>query len=73
VYSFALSLTLVLDMGGVVNAMPWALSPPLQEIDMIPIVQEARRAAGLVWMSAENLAPTRIRSLDCPACSESLY
>lgn len=25
-----------------------------------------------VWTGAENLTPTRIRSLDCPACSKSL-
>ena len=28
---------------------------------------------GSVWKGAENLAPTGIRSLDLPACSESLY
>ena len=38
-----------------------------------PIVQEAGWAPGLVWIGAENLAPTGIRSLDLPAHSESLY
>jgi len=27
----------------------------------------------LVWTGAENLAPTGIRSPDCPARSESIY
>jgi len=27
----------------------------------------------IVWKGAENLTPTGIRSLDCPARSESLY
>ena len=39
----------------------------------VPIVQEARWAPGSVWMSAENLAPTRIQSLDHPAYSKLLY
>ena len=30
-------------------------------------------ATGSVWTGAENLAPTRIRSLECPACSELQY
>jgi len=37
--------------------------------DPVLTVQEA----GLVWMGVENLAPTRIRSLDHPAQSKSLY
>jgi hypothetical protein len=41
--------------------------------DLVPIVQEAGWAPGLVWTVAENLNPTGIRSLDCPACSQSLY
>ena len=39
----------------------------------VPIVQEAGWAPGLVWIGAENLAPTGIRSLDLPAHSKSLY
>ena len=34
--------------------------------DLVPIVQEAGRALGLVWTGAENLAPTGIRSPDRP-------
>jgi hypothetical protein len=41
--------------------------------DPVPIVQEAGWAPGLVWIGAENLAPTGIRSPDLPARSESLY
>ena len=41
--------------------------------DPVPIVQKAGWAPGPVWIVAENLAPTGIRSLDRPARSESLY
>ena len=41
--------------------------------DPVPIVQEAGCAPGLVWIGAENLTPTGIRSPDLPACSKSLY
>ena len=41
--------------------------------DPVPIVMEAEWAPGPVWKGAENLAPTRIRSPERPACSESLY
>jgi hypothetical protein len=41
--------------------------------DRVPIAQEAGRAPGLVWIGAENVAHTGIRSPDCPARSESLY
>ena len=30
--------------------------------DLVPIVQEAGLASGPVWMSLENLAPTRVRT-----------
>jgi hypothetical protein len=39
----------------------------------VAIVQDTGWARGPVWTGAENLAPTRISSLDCPAHSESLY
>jgi hypothetical protein len=39
----------------------------------VPIVQEAGWAPRPVWTGAENLAPTGIRSLDHPACSQSLH
>jgi hypothetical protein len=35
--------------------------------DPVPIVQEAGWAPGAVWIGAENLAPTGIRSPDLPA------
>jgi hypothetical protein len=41
--------------------------------DPVPIVREAGWAPGPVWTSAENLAPTGIRSPDRPARSQSLY
>jgi len=41
--------------------------------DPVTIAQEAGWAPGPVWTGAENLAPTGIRSLDCPARSQSLY
>jgi hypothetical protein len=41
--------------------------------DPVPIVQAAGWVPGPVWTGAENLAPTRIRSPDFPARSESLY
>jgi hypothetical protein len=44
-----------------------------QKRDLVPIVQEAGWAPGPVWTSAENLAPTGIRTPDLPARSESLY
>ena len=41
--------------------------------DPVPIVQEAGWAPGPVFRGEENLAPTGIRSPDCPARSQSLY
>ena len=57
--------------GWVINATPRAVLS--RERDPVPIVQEAGWAPGPVWTVVENLAPTAIRSSDCPACSESLY
>ena len=57
-------------MGWVVNVTPRPLYP--QERDTVPIVQEAGRVPGPIWRSAENIAPTGIRSPDRPARSESL-
>jgi len=54
-------------MGRVVNATPPASLHPAS------IVWEARWAPGPVWTSAENLAPTRIRSSDRPVVSELLH
>ena len=41
--------------------------------DPVPIVQEAGWSLEPVWIGAENLAPTGIRSPDLPARSASLY
>ena len=41
--------------------------------EAVPIVQLAGWASEPVWIGAENLAPTRIRSPDLPARSEILY
>jgi len=54
-----------------VSVMPLLLFTPGK--DPVPIVQEAGWAPGPVWTGAENLAPTRIWSLDHPARSQSLY
>jgi GH24 family phage-related lysozyme (muramidase) len=51
--------------------MPQLLATPGK--DPVPIVQDAGLVSGLFWTGAENLASTRIRSLDHPACSQSLY
>lgn len=45
-------------MGWVVNVTPQSLY--LQEEDLISILQEAGWAPEMVWMCAENFAPTRI-------------
>ena len=58
-------------MEWVFNATPRPLYP--RGRDPVPIVQEAGWASGTVWTVAENIAPTRIRSSDHPARSESLY
>jgi hypothetical protein len=41
--------------------------------DPVPIVQEAGWAPGPVWVGAENLSPTGVRSADLSARSESVY
>ena len=41
--------------------------------DPVPIVQKVGGASEPVWIGAENLAPTGIRSPDLPARSVSLY
>ena len=58
-----------MGMGGE-RHVPAAFTPGK---DPVPIVQEAVWAPGPVWIGAENLAPTGIRSPDVPARSESLY
>jgi hypothetical protein len=65
-YSSTLSLTSALDGG------EWSTPRPCRFAgdDPLPTVQEARRAPKPVWTSAENFAPTGIRSPDRPARSE---
>jgi hypothetical protein len=71
----ALRDSVFLDLGTrmrwVVSVTPRPLSTPRK--DPVPIVQEAGWAPRPVWTGAENLTPTRIRSLDCPAGSQSLH
>ena len=69
-YSSTLSLTLVLDGGGWSTPHPGHFNPGK---DPVPIVEEAGWAPEPVWMGAENLVPSGIRSLDRPAHSRSLY
>jgi hypothetical protein len=58
-----------MEVGGLRHA-PAAFTPGK---DTVPIVQEAGWAPGAVWIGAENLAPTGIRSQDLLARGESLY
>jgi hypothetical protein len=55
----------------VAKAAPWPLYP--QERDPAPIAQEAEWAAKLVWMGAESLTLTGLRSPDHPAYNKLLY
>jgi len=58
-----------------VDGVRWSTLHPCcftPEKDPVPIVQEVSWVPGPVWTGAENLAPTRIQSLDRPACNESL-
>jgi len=45
-----------------VGGQPHAPAASTNGKDPVPIVQEAGWAPGLVWIGAENLAPTGIRS-----------
>ena len=54
-----------------VNATPRPLY--IWKGNPVPIVQEALRAPGPVWMGMENLAATGVRTPDRPARNESLY
>ena len=66
-YNSTLSLTSALDGGGWSTPRPGRFTPGK---DPVPIVWETGWASG---PGAENLAPTGIRSLGRPACSQSLY
>ena len=69
-YSSTLPPTSALAGGGWSAPCPGRFTPGK---DPVHIVQEAGWAPGRVWMGAENLALTGIRSPDRPARSESLY
>ena len=58
-------------MEWVVKATPRPLYP--RERDPVAIVQEAGWASGPVWTGRKTLAPSRVRTPDRPALSESLY
>jgi hypothetical protein len=45
----------------------------LQERETVPFEQETGWASGPIWMRPENLAPTGVRTPDCPARSQSRY
>ena len=66
---FSLNLG-ALDAGGWSTRRPGRFYPGK---DPVPIVQNAEWALETVWIGAENLTPTGIRSPDLPARSESLY
>ena len=59
-----------LDGGGWSMPSPGHFTPGKH---LVPIVQEAEWATGLVQRGAENLASTGIQSPDRPACSKSLH
>jgi hypothetical protein len=50
-----------------------AIPRPLYPRDKVPIVHEATRASGPVWMGTKKLASTRMRTPDRPPFSEALY
>jgi hypothetical protein len=59
-----------------VEGVVWSASRPGRFTpgkDPVPNVKEAGWAPGMIWTCAKNLAPTRIRSLDRPVRSQSLY
>jgi len=70
-YSSILSLTAVLDEGGVVNATPWTLNP--ENETRYPLNRTAGGPQGLPGREGKYLATTGIWSPNRPARSESLY
>jgi hypothetical protein len=69
-YGSTLSLTSELDEGGWLTPHPGRFLSPGK--DPVPTIQLAGWAPGPVWTGAEYLAPTRFRSPDHPARSQSL-
>ena len=70
VYNTNISLTLVLYVKGWSTPRPGRFIPTK---DPVPAVEEAGWASGPVWICAENLASTEIRSPDRQASSVWLY
>ena len=66
-HSSTLSLTSALDGSGLSTPRPGRFTPSK---DPVPVEQEAGWVLGQVWMGAENLAPTGIRSPDRPVRSK---
>jgi len=56
-----------------VGGQPHAPAASTHGKDPVAIIQEAGWAPGPVWIGAENLTPTGVRSPDRPARSQSLY
>jgi len=63
-------VTSVLERSGRSAPCPGWFNP---RKDMVPTIQEAGWALGPFRKATENLAPSGIQSLDCPAHSDSLY
>jgi hypothetical protein len=63
--------SVALDAVGWSTPCPGHFTP--QKRYLVPFVQEAEWAPGLVWTGVENLAATGIRKPDHPAHSELLY
>jgi len=63
-------VTSVLERSGMSAPCPGCFTP---RKDMVATIQEDRWALGLFRKAIENLAPSGIQSLDCPAHSDSLY
>jgi hypothetical protein len=55
----------------VISAIAQLLYP--QERAIISIIQELAWVSGLDWMGSENLAPTEVRTLNCPDSRKTLY
>ena len=72
IYSTTLSLTSALGVGwGWIFTSRSGRFTPVN--DPVPIVQEFGWAPGPVWIGAEYIAPTAIRSPASPALSELIY
>ena len=69
-YSSTFSLTLALDEGWWSAPCTGCLPPVMT---WYPLYRRLVRPPVPVWMDAEHTVPTRLRSLDCPARSKSLY